>query len=417
MNTETQHTKTEKQFVPQLRFAEFEGEWERFILGEIATFRKGKNISKVDIVEDGETECIRYGELYTEYDEVITNIKSKTNLLVKDLIFSEENDVIIPASGETQIDIATASCVTKGGIALGGDLNIIKTEKDGIFLSYYLNSEKKFDIARLAQGNSVVHIYNSQLKTLKLNFPTLPEQQKIASFLTAVDTKLQQLTSKKELLQQYKKGVMQQLFPSTGSGQVPQLRFKQPDGSDYPDWRKSKIGESCKVSMCKRIFADQTSENGDVPFYKIGTVGEKPDAFIKRELFEEYKNKYKFPRKGEILITCSGTVGKCIPYDGKEAYYQDSNIVWLDNPSLEISNEYLYYVLSEFNWGKLNSTTIARIYGSDLRNLRIEHPVSKEEQQHIASYLSALDTKIETLTQQIENTQQFKKGLLQQMFV
>jgi type I restriction enzyme S subunit len=111
---------------PKLRFPEFSENWNKHNLGEIACFSKGKGISKAEITENGATECIRYGELYTTYGETINEVKSKTNINQKDLVLSEANDVIIPASGETQIDIATASCVLKSGIALGGDLNIIK---------------------------------------------------------------------------------------------------------------------------------------------------------------------------------------------------------------------------------------------------------------------------------------------------
>jgi type I restriction enzyme S subunit len=166
--------------IPALRFPEFKGEWEKHNLGEIASFSKGKGISKADIVENGATECIRYGELYTTYGETIDDVKSRTNIDVNDLVLSESNDVIIPASGETQIDIATASCVLRGGIALGGDLNIIKTQNNGVFLSYYLNYKKKQEIASLAQGVSVVHLYSSQLSLLELNLPLRAEQDKIA---------------------------------------------------------------------------------------------------------------------------------------------------------------------------------------------------------------------------------------------
>src|SRR5690606_35080787 len=149
------------ELIPELRFPEFVnvGEWEEKILGDVATFFKGKGISKADIVEDGSLPCIRYGELYTHYNETITKIKSSTNLSTDDLILSQVNDVIIPASGETQIDIATASCVLQDGVALGGDLNIIRTNLNGVFLSYYLNNAKKEDIAQMAQGISVVHLY------------------------------------------------------------------------------------------------------------------------------------------------------------------------------------------------------------------------------------------------------------------
>ena len=129
------------------------------------------------------------------------------------MVLSEANDVIIPASGETQIDIATASCVTKKGVALGGDLNIIKANVNGVFLSYYLNNSKKMEIARMAQGISVVHLYANQLKTLILNLPKPEEQQKIAACLSALDASIAAQTEKIEQLQQHKKGLMQGLFP------------------------------------------------------------------------------------------------------------------------------------------------------------------------------------------------------------
>ena len=200
---------------PKYQFPEFagDGEWEEKTLGKIATFSKGKGISKSDIVEDGKLPCIRYGELYTHYKETISEIQSYTNLNPDDLVLSEANDVIIPASGETQIDIATASCVTKKGVALGGDLNIIKANVNGVFLSYYLNNSKKMEIARMAQGISVVHLYANQLKTLILNLPKPEEQQKIAACLSSLDASIAAQAEKIEQLQQHKKGLMQGLFP------------------------------------------------------------------------------------------------------------------------------------------------------------------------------------------------------------
>ena len=183
-------------------------------LGNVATFLKGKGISKSDIVEKGNLPCIRYGELYTHYKETIDEIKSFTNLGSEELVLSEANDVIIPASGETQIDIATASCVLRSGIALGGDLNIIRSEYDGVFLAYYLNGAKKTDIAQLAQGISVVHLYPSQLQTLSVSFPKNPkEQNKIASCLSSLDALITEQTEKIEQLKLHKKGLMQGLFP------------------------------------------------------------------------------------------------------------------------------------------------------------------------------------------------------------
>jgi len=201
--------------VPEWRFPEFQndGEWVEKKLGEVAKFLKGKGISKSDIDENGNLPCIRYGELYTHYNETIKEIKSYTNLDKENLVLSKENDVIIPSSGETQIDIATASCVLIRGVALGGDLNIIRSNVNGIFLSYYLNNAKKRDIAQIAQGISVVHLYANQLKTLKMNIPSKKEQQKIADFLSNLDELITAQAEKIEQLERHKKGLMQKIFP------------------------------------------------------------------------------------------------------------------------------------------------------------------------------------------------------------
>lgn len=187
-------------------------EWEEKKLEDIASFSKGKSISKSDLVLNGTFECVTYGELYTTYNETIKEVKSKTSLEANQLIFSEYNDVLIPASGETQIDIATASCILKDGVALGGDLNIIKTNDNGVFLAYYLNNKKKKDIAQLAQGISVVHLYASQLKSLHVKIPSIPEQTKIANFLSAIDEKCLHVKSQLEQTQQFKKALLQQMF-------------------------------------------------------------------------------------------------------------------------------------------------------------------------------------------------------------
>jgi type I restriction enzyme S subunit len=210
----------EGETVPKYRFSEFvnDGEWEEKKLEEVATFLKGKGISKADIVENGNLACIRYGELYTHYQETISEIKSYTNLISTDLVLSKANDVIIPASGETQIDIATASCVLEKGIALGGDLNIIRTKINGVFLSYYLNNAKKMDIAQMAQGNSVVHLYPSQLKTLVINVPKPEEQKKIVSCLSSLDDLITAQADKITQLKLHKKGLMQGLFPNMERG-------------------------------------------------------------------------------------------------------------------------------------------------------------------------------------------------------
>ena len=146
----------------------------------------------------------------------------------------------------------------------------------------------------------------------------------------------------------------EQVTKSTASGNVPPLRF--PEFTE--EWKKMRLGDNCNIQMCKRIMAAQTNTDCGVPFYKIGTIGGKADAYISKELFDEYKMKYSFPRKGEVMITCAGTVGKCIIYNGEDSYYQDSNIVWVENHNKIIANDFLYHLLSKMNWSHLNSTTI-----------------------------------------------------------
>ncbi len=207
---------TQKLFSQEFKFKDENGKefpkWENKKLGNIAQFSKGKGISKVEISEEGKYECIRYGELYTHYGETISEIQSRTDLKGNELVFSENNDVIIPASGESQIDIAKASCVLKSGVALGGDINIMKGEFDGVFLSYYLNHKKRNEIATLAQGVSVVHLYSSQLSTLELQLPSLKEQNLISKFISIIENKINRTENQIQQTQEYKKGLLQNMF-------------------------------------------------------------------------------------------------------------------------------------------------------------------------------------------------------------
>ena len=201
---------------PELRFKDENGEdfpdWEVKRLGEVGKFSKGKGISKKDIDEGGKYPCIRYGELYTEYKELIDEVVSNTNLDTKKLTLSQRNDVLIPSSGETHIDIATASCILKDDVILGGDINILRSKVNGIFLSYLLNNAYKFRIANLAQGNSVVHLYSSQLKSLEVSLPTNNEQKRIVNFLTNIDEKINSVEESIQKTQTFKKGLLQQMF-------------------------------------------------------------------------------------------------------------------------------------------------------------------------------------------------------------
>lgn len=163
------------------------------------------------------------------------------------------------------------------------------------------------------------------------------------------------------------------------------------------EWKK--LGEIGEVCMCKRIMKEQTSESGEIPFFKIGTFGAVADSFISRELFEDYKSRFSYPKKGEILISASGTIGRSVIFDGKEAYFQDSNIVWISNDESVAINKYLYYCYQIIDW-KVDGGTIKRLYNYNLKNVKIPVP-SFSEQYRIVGILDTFTASIDNLKEQI----------------
>jgi type I restriction enzyme, S subunit len=144
------------------------------------------------------------------------------------------------------------------------------------------------------------------------------------------------------------------------------------------------LGEIGRVSMCKRILKQQTSPSGDIPFFKIGTFGKTPDAFIPKDIYEEFKEKYSFPKKGDVLISASGTIGRRVIYDGKPAYFQDSNIVWIDNNEELVLNEFLFQFYGACDWNPSKGATISRLYNDDLRKIEISFPSLSEQKTQTA---------------------------------
>ncbi|MEQ9285401.1 MAG: restriction endonuclease subunit S [Cyclobacteriaceae bacterium] len=401
--------------IPKLRFKEFEIDsksYKKHSFVDVFSFSCGKNIKQNEASPLFETPCVRYGELYHMYNEVIYKVINRTNLDKSDLRLSHGDEILLPSAGEDPLDIGSASALPFKNVAIGRTINILSPLSDDKYVqnyaAYYINFRLRKKISTLAKGSSISNVYNSDLKKLEIVLPTLPEQQKIASFLTAVDEKIQQLTRKKTLLEQYKKGVMQKLFAQ-------EIRFKDDEGSDYPEWEEKKLGDIGKIRMCKRIFSHETSETGDIPFYKIGTFGKVPDAFISNEQYLNYKEKFSFPKIGDILMSASGTLGRTVIYDGSPAYFQDSNIVWIENNEELTTNSFLYYIYQIVKYDS-EGGTIQRLYNNIISSAKFVCP-SLQEQQKIAAYLSSLDQKIESVNHQITHTQTFKKGLLQGMFV
>ena len=189
----------------------------------------------------------------------------------------------------------------------------------------------------------------------------------------------------------------------------PIIRFK----GYQDDWEQRKFGDVGSVAMCKRIFKEQTSDEGEVPFYKIGTFGGVPDAFISRELFDEYKVKYPYPNKGDILISASGSIGRTVEFTGKNEYFQDSNIVWFKHGN-EIDNSFLKVLYSVIEWS-CEGSTIKRLYNDNFLKTEFMLP-QIDEQKKIGTYFSTLDTLITLHQRKCDETKRLKKYMLQKMF-
>lgn len=192
---------------------------------------------------------------------------------------------------------------------------------------------------------------------------------------------------------------------------VPEIRFKGFDD----EWKDCFIEEFGKVKSCKRIYRDETSDYGDVPFYKIGTFGSKADAFIDYQTYEYYKKNFAYPRSGDILISASGSLGKVVEYMGEVAYFQDSNIVWLDIENNFLQNKFLKHLYSYVSWDTVEGSTIKRLYNKDILSKEIIIP-SKDEQLKIANIFELLHEKLELEKEKHEKLINYKKAMLEDMF-
>lgn len=407
--------------VPKLRFPEFRGAdvWEQATLGEKSCILKGKGVSKADLDPNGSLACIRYGELYTRYGERIKEAVSRTKVPASELFLSKFDDVIIPSSGETKIDIAKASCVLVDGIALGGDLNVIRSKLNGTFLSYYLNGQKRLDIAIVAQGDTVVHLYPHQLEALHIAIPSSAEQQKIAECLSSADELIAAQARKVDALKTHKKGLMQQLFPREGETQ-PRLRL--PEFHAAADWKFQPL-----ESLAKRGSGHTPSKNH--PEYYGGGVkwisladSKRLDAGLISKTETEIsaqgikKSSAVLHPAGTVLISRDAGVGKSAVMAEPMAVSQHF-IVWTCHSHL-LSNWFLYYLLQEMKpiFERIaTGSTIKTIGLPFFKELSIAVP-AVAEQHLIASCLSSLDALITAETQKLEALKTHKKGLMQQLF-
>lgn len=192
-----------------------------------------------------------------------------------------------------------------------------------------------------------------------------------------------------------------------------ETRFKHTEIGQIPeDWVVISLGDVGEVRMCKRIMKYQTAEKGDIPFFKISTLGGRPDAFISRTIYESYKEKYNYPQSGDILLSAAGTIGRAVIFDGAPSYFQDSNIVWIENTESLLLNNLLYYIYRDLSW-VTESGTIPRIYNSIVRSINFPIPINKEEQSRIAAALTSVDDLISALDKLIEKKKNIKQGSMQ----
>jgi type I restriction enzyme S subunit len=161
--------------------------------------------------------------------------------------------------------------------------------------------------------------------------------------------------------------------------------------------RWTTLGEVGKISMCKRIMKNQTSPVGDIPFYKIGTFGKAPNAFIPKELYIKFKNQYSYPKVGDILLSASGTIGRRVIFDGEPAYFQDSNIIWLSNDETKVTNKFLYYIYETIDW-QTEGGTIQRLYNDNMMRQKVPVP-SLAEQERIVSILDKFDKLVNDISE------------------
>lgn len=397
---------------PQLRFAGFADDWEQRKLGELGSTFTGLTGKTKEDFGHGDAKFVTYMNVFQNAVASLEQLDSveidpKQNEVKK-------GDVFFTTSSETPEEVGMSSVwkynydnVYLNSFTFGYRPNI---EFDLDYLAAMLRSTTvRKKITFLAQGISRYNISKTKMMDIKVPVPSLEEQAKIGVFLSNVEQTITLHQRKLAKLKELKQGYLQKMFPRNGS-KFPQLRF-----AGFADaWEERKLGDLGSVAMNKRIFKEQTSDVGDIPFYKIGTFGGTPDAFISRDIFEEYKSKYQYPEVGDILISASGSIGRTVVYRGDDEYFQDSNIVWLKHDQ-QLDNSFLKQFYSIVKWQGLEGSTIKRLYNKNILETKITLP-SPEEQAQLGSFFKQLDNTIALHQRKLEKLQELKKGYLQKMF-
>lgn len=386
---------------PTIRFRGFDDEWEQRKLGNIFKEYSEKNhteLPALTIIQGGGTVKREDSDRNLMYDESnLSNYKmvQKDDFIVHLRSFegglekSSLDGIISPAYHTFHSDVA-----------------------DSRFYYPYFRSHE------FIKYKLVPHVYGIRdgrsidvagMKTIEIPYTSMEEQRKIGDYLDSLDHIITLHQRKCDETKKLKKYMLQKMFPQNGS-KVPEIRFK----GFTDEWEQRKFGELGSVAMCKRIFKEQTSPVGDIPFYKIGTFGAEPDAFISRELFEEYKEKFQYPKIGDMLISASGTIGRTVEYDGEEAYFQDSNIVWFKHDE-RVDNSFLKCIYGIIKWSGIEGSTIKRLYNDNFLKTEFYMP-SVAEQEKVGEYFANLDHIITLHQHKCEELKKLKKFMLQNMF-
>ncbi len=383
---------------PALRFKGFVNDWEQRKLEDLASFSKGSGYSKSDLQASG-TPIVLYGRLYTKYETVIKDIDTFVDALA-DSVYSQGGEVIVPASGETAEDISIASVVEKPGIVLGGDLNIIHPtdDLDSTFLAISISHGNPHkEMAKRAQGKSVVHLHNNDLAQIKLWYPSVTEQRKISQYFSGLDTLITLHQRKLEKLQNLKKAMLEKMFPKNGA-KVPEIRFK----GFTDDWEQRKLGECCQEFKSGSFIS--ASDIGDVGKYPVyGGNG-------LRGFSAEYNHDGEF-----ALIGRQGALCGNMNYSVGRAYFTEHAIAVQANKTAD--TKFLYYLLRKMNLGQYSDQSAQPgLAVGKLVKLTDLFP-SVAEQIKIGHQFMGIDNLITLHQRKLEKLQNLKKAMLEKMFI
>ena len=397
----------EKRRVPKLRFPGFTEDWEQRKLSDILVERNEQQVETNEYPLMSFVQghgVIPKGERYDRSFLVLDQSKKYKRTELGDFIYSSNNletgSIGINKTGKAVISPVYSIFY---GVSIG----------DSQFIGI-MSLLPRFIAKMIRFRQGVVYgqwrIHEKDFLDISILIPSEAERTKITKLILSIEELITLHQRKLNNLKLKKKALLQKLFPKNEE-RYPELRF--PGFTDA--WEQRKLGSLATVEMNKRIFKEQTTIKGDIPFYKIGTFGSDADSFISRELFKEYKNKYPYPNIGDILISASGSIGRTVVYNGEDAYYQDSNIVWL-NHNGKIDNSFLLQFYNQVKWAGLEGSTIKRLYNKNILETNIALP-KIEEQRLIGKFFELVDRSITLHQRKLDHLQLQKKALLQQMFV